>query len=1062
MRTVFWPRKSMISVFMLLLFITTRAYSQAIPVKRSHPINMASLNQTVPTTGTLKVLGVMVEFKADTNRFTTGDGTFNRANLSYLQSDSITIDPLPHDRAYFEAHLKFAKNYYEKVSGGKLTVDYRLLPKIYKLDNPMADYSPTGEHFTNEKLARFIRDVWNKVDEEGGFDASGLDPENTAFVIFHAGVGRDIELTGTNLTITPQDLPSLYLDQEHIGKLLNQPDFNGFPVNNGSFHVTNSLIIPQTLSRPGEVLGNRIVLQLSINGLLTASLGSHLGLPDLFNTVTGNSGIGRFGLMDGAGFFSYSGLFPPEPSAWEKIYLGWERPFPIILDQQPINLPAVSNHQPKSIGKYAISSDEYYLVENRHRDPDNDGATLTIQTPDGHTTTQHFKNTNETFTYQEGNFDSLFTPGVVTDVDNFDFSLPGGLDRGPDGKKNTNDDRLLNGGILIWHIDHGVIESQIAEQRVNANPMRRGVDLEEADGAQDIGRSLGSTFSGIDDRGSAFDFWWKGNNASVITQAADTLTLYQNRFGPDTHPNNNSNSGAPSFFEFYDFSGNQPVATFKAKRIQSGNIQSVELATDRLAGAHTYTSGSDDYYSNYPLSMSLYKTNQDSFLVVPAQDTVYSILLNDHPGADSVHHFVIKRPTQPYTGEKLILGNDPESSDADQRISAWSFANDKWQQSWSIDATAAGKGFLSSNTDDTLFVDFTGQRLLTSTGNMLASLPGARQQSNRIGSSYSYIENNQVTLKSNGTTFSRAIAHHSDRLYTGSIELKNGKTAFYLLTDQGLFILDPTADQPMRKLIESSDFEWPAMVDYDNNGSVDFLYVDHETNQLKGLNLNGASLNNFPIDAPKGEKFTGTPLVADLNGTGHPDLLIPTQDSISLNIYGFSNDSKKLPSFPLYIGGVSEMNNQPVHPIFDQKILYAVSHRGDLKVWKFPDAKSVQWGSRYGAHPFNKVSGHLPGNNNPETISAILNREETYNWPNPASDATHIRYQTKSSGTVRVKIVNMSGSLIFDKTFDTRGGLPEEQRVSTQSWGSGVYYAVVTAHINGKSESKLIKIAVVH
>ena len=66
------------------------------------------------------------------------------------------------------------------------------------------------------------------ADSEGGFDATGLDPENTAFVIFHAGIGRDVELTGTSLDITPFDLPSITLDQEIFVDLLNDPSFNGF------------------------------------------------------------------------------------------------------------------------------------------------------------------------------------------------------------------------------------------------------------------------------------------------------------------------------------------------------------------------------------------------------------------------------------------------------------------------------------------------------------------------------------------------------------------------------------------------------------------------------------------------------------------------------------------------------------------------------------------------------------------------------------------------------------------------------------------------------------------
>ncbi len=49
-------------------------------------------------------------------------------------------------------------------------------------------------------------------------------------------------------------------------------------------------------------------------------------MPDLFDAETGKSAIGRFGLMDGQSLFAFGGLFPPEPSAWEKVFLGWENP----------------------------------------------------------------------------------------------------------------------------------------------------------------------------------------------------------------------------------------------------------------------------------------------------------------------------------------------------------------------------------------------------------------------------------------------------------------------------------------------------------------------------------------------------------------------------------------------------------------------------------------------------------------------------------------------------------------------------------------------------------------
>ena len=102
--------------------------------------------------------------------------------------------------------------------------------------------------------------------------------------------------------------------------------FSGFPVSDGTFNINNSMIIPETESREIEIIGGSVLYQISINGLLAASVGSYIGLPDLYDTETGLSAIGRFGLMDGQAIFAYNGIFPPEPSAWEKIYMGWAQP----------------------------------------------------------------------------------------------------------------------------------------------------------------------------------------------------------------------------------------------------------------------------------------------------------------------------------------------------------------------------------------------------------------------------------------------------------------------------------------------------------------------------------------------------------------------------------------------------------------------------------------------------------------------------------------------------------------------------------------------------------------
>ena len=64
---------------------------------------------------------------------------------------------------------------------------------------------------------------------------------------------------------------------------------SGFPVSNGSFGIKNTMIIPETESRELETITGKFLFEITINGLIVASVASHLGLPDLFDTETGLS-----------------------------------------------------------------------------------------------------------------------------------------------------------------------------------------------------------------------------------------------------------------------------------------------------------------------------------------------------------------------------------------------------------------------------------------------------------------------------------------------------------------------------------------------------------------------------------------------------------------------------------------------------------------------------------------------------------------------------------------------------------------------------------------------------
>ncbi|WP_234572022.1 T9SS type A sorting domain-containing protein [Rhodohalobacter sp. 614A] len=1046
---------SILSLLFLFLFWIDNASAQ-VQIKP----NLASFSQYSPPQKTisapddLKIIGVMVEFLPDTNRFTSGNGTFGPGSIPYLEDPGTNIDALPHDHSYFEAHLEFTKNYFETVSGGKISIDFEVLPEVYQLNKRMEEYSPTGENPDLSSMAELVTDAWTMVGESNAIINNFTEADNIAFVIFHAGVGRDIELTGTNLDKTPQDLPSFYLSRETLSRFLDDPSFSGFPINNGNLLVSNSLIIPRTLTRAGtDAADDRFLLSLSINGLLTAQIGSHLGLPDLFDTNTGQSGIGRFGLMDGAGIFSYNGLFPPELSAWEKTYLGWSVPFSVEYDEEnPIHLPAANLHQEQSISKVSISNEEYFLIENRHRDPDGNGITLTIKKNDGSYVQQTFTNNDTEFTNQEFGFDELLEPGVVVSASNYDFSLPGGF------ISDLETDDTLNGGILIWHIDEGIIREKMDTGGVNNNADRRGIDLEEADGAQDIGRPTSIGLFQNEVNGSPYDFWWSGNNASVIIQS-DTLQFYNNRFSPETTPTNNSNSGAPSYFEIYNISDNLPVASFEIRPVQPfpGIYELWDSKSDMNITA--FSDAENEYWKRYPLAVQTITVVNNDWILIPGYDGIQFYQPNDKHLSEQL--ISVNTLQQPFINNDLftVAGLPGETGNIELSIYQFHEESISEESQFTIQSNSA---FISSFETNILDIDGTTDRIDLS-NNEILSTNNAVQFSEKIGDYQSKIENGSLILNHPGgsETFVINQKNEDERFYTGLIQAPNDQVFFYLLEDGQLSVFSPDENYQTKKVIHKSGFiDWPAFVDFNQDSQLDFLFIDYTSNQVIAKNKNGAFLPSFPISAPAETRFTGTPIVADLNGDNNNEFIITGYDNYSMNLYAFDQHGELIDGFPLYVGGIENEESQPIHPLISGNKLIAVSHTGDLKVWEFKNLKNLQWKSKYGNQTRNKISGFINSDAPSNPQLSLLNDEETYNWPNPATDETQIRFQTREPAEIQIKILTMSGRVIGNHTFQSKGGIAEEILLDTSSWASGGYFALIEAKSDGITERKLIKIAI--
>jgi M6 family metalloprotease-like protein len=457
---------------------------------QSFKVNVSGSSKSIISSqaqDTVKILAILVNFQEDRDGATFGNGIFE--SIYSRNWGNTILDPIPHDARYFEDHLTFVKNYFTKVSKDNLHIEFTVLPDTFSVSQTMRNYSPPPGSDDFTPLAEFAVEAWTLADQKfQGFDFSAYD----LFTIFHAGVGRDVSLPGS--IGNERDLPSVYLSEKSFKEIFGD-SFDGIPVSDGNFKITNSNIMPETESRELSGIGGTALLELTINGLLAASVCSHIGLPDLFDTETGLSAIGRFGLMDGQGIFAYAGTYPPEPCPWSKIYLGWAEP--ITVPQENFNASLVTNRAASIadtvILKVPLNSSEYFLIENRGRDANQDGSKVTYKV-DGTTVTRTFL--NDTTGYQSFNVDSL--AGVILDVDEFDWAVPGS-------------------GIVIWHIDENIINEKLADNKINTDKDRRGVDVEEADGVQDIGEEFQTIFGDVVlGEGTDQDLWYSSNPAELL------------------------------------------------------------------------------------------------------------------------------------------------------------------------------------------------------------------------------------------------------------------------------------------------------------------------------------------------------------------------------------------------------------------------------------------------------------------------------------------------------------------------------------------------------------------
>jgi len=489
-------------------------------------------------TGDLRVCVLRISFQVDSVESTTGNGQY------LLESNGIdcgqyTIDPVPHDRSYFESQLKAVDGYFNDVSYGKFGIDLSLssvYPKSdnesYSLSNPMHYYNPYNQdEIQDERITNLFYDAVSKAYEIDQIDFSSYD----LVVVFHAGIGQDFSLPF--LDPTPEDIPSTYVDNKMVLEHLGLPF-----INVGNHEITHGIILPESqnhlLFEIAETMfsgaSEPCDYQFGLTGTFALMIGFAVGLPPLWNIETGQSGVGIFGLMD-QGSNNGRGISPSPPTLWTRIFAGWENPSDVNYGSI-VDLP--SREEGAAI-KVPVNDSEYYLIENRdnsiHDGISLDSMRYVIWENNGET---NYPSMVEILQDSSGMIKDA--NGVVISVPNYDIGLPAS-------------------GLLIWHIDETVINAGLNNFSVNSNLSRLGVDLEEADGAQDIGYPSIHIFN--DPSAGYFgDMWFKGNSQYEL--ANSSMDGIKPEFGPFTYPSSDANNGSSTFITIGDISKASDTMSF--------------------------------------------------------------------------------------------------------------------------------------------------------------------------------------------------------------------------------------------------------------------------------------------------------------------------------------------------------------------------------------------------------------------------------------------------------------------------------------------------------------------
>ncbi len=955
----------------------------------------------------IRILAIKAQFRKEVpdDPNTTGTGTFDlRTRQEFAAQEGHTIDPAPHNNAYFLAHLQALKEYYEVVSNGRLTLTFDIYPReeeaAYDLDSTMAYYGLQPPEFG---LTEFYADAFAAADRDLELrftDAVSGAPLYDAFVVFHPGSDQQNNLPNFGQA-TPGDLFTGYLK-------LGAPIF----VQNDSAVIVDGMVMPETVSQDGRVT--------ALNAVMAHEFGHQLGLVDLYDSRTFNTVVGDFSLMDNNGFgvnidfgaevpVLVQGVMPIFPDAWSRAYLGFVDVVTVSSGTNVQVAPAEKLTEENQIIRVPINADEYFLIEYRRTDLDGDGVTGIQQDENTGVFLRPVREKNGPNTRE---YDYL-TPGIGMVIWRVD-ELAARLDYDGDGINNFDDNDLqwfnFRSDPRQWDNRHQFLT------------------LMEADGLVQFGREY---FAGY---GSAKDYFDINNNREL---------------GPFTNPNSAAASGAYTGITIGDISA--AVATMNCDIRTEGKAANWPNFVGRGASAlRVYDLNNDGEEEIL--------TSVDNYIL--AYRLSGGSLFQPIPGTE----VIVDRQT--YDGARIardtlgVFGRVAPDREFVMPLAIGDLDGDGFTE------VVAGTSRFTIAAFNARTLTYSGEavkRFETFIDEPLAIAPIiADVDPNNAGKEILVytMTNRRIVLAEDGLILTNEEAVWPFRVMTDSLHrfelvspvggMRAGANAADLrgaaaadFDRNGTFetaevYLNGTlrinyAGQPLTVEVGGSVFSEIALGDIDNDGYVDIVFGGD--NRIYAYNWNGTAVDNFPLIVngayPVGP-VRSAPALVDLDGDGVMELFVGTRNG---EVVGLDRSGHRLTNFPRAAGGNIELP-LAIAKNANSGAVVALTREGEIAAFTLARPRDTDWNALYGgvANSGSYIRS-LPAVQRPGDAIGYV-----YNYPNPARESTTIRFTLRETGPVSLRLYNTAGDLVLESSISGTAGVDNELDLDTSRLASGVYF----------------------